>query len=158
MPSGPFRVPVLPRHCGDCDVCCTVLGVRELGKAEFTRCSHQVDGVRGCSVYADRPDSCGEFRCLWTQGALGHRDRPDRLGVMLDLTFSEDPRTGAVQHGVHGVIAVEHEEGGFDRARPRLRELASKVDTFIVRRMDGSVVRFDGRDVLPAGPVVEKKL
>lgn len=158
MTNGPFRVPVLQRTCGDCNACCTFLAVVELGKEPLVRCSHLVDGTRGCSVYEERPDSCREFRCLWHQGAVGHKDRPDKIGVMLDVTYNEDERTGEVQQGKHGVIAFEIEEGGFEKARARLAEFAGSVSSFLVRRLDGTVLRFNGRELLPMNEkFVEKR-
>lgn len=94
------------RACGDCAACCMVLGVRELDKPACQRCDHQV--AKGCGVYAERPSSCRVYRCAWLDGLGERRDRPDRLGVVLDqaapsLEIQERAKAGEVE----AVVSVE---------------------------------------------------
>lgn len=72
------------RVCGDCTACCTVKGVRELGKPSQTPCQHLCQA--GCAIYARRPTSCRDYACLWRQGFIDGdtRLRPDQLGVVID--------------------------------------------------------------------------
>jgi hypothetical protein len=78
-----------PRTCGDCTVCCTVMGVRELGKPYAFPCHHLCDS--GCSIYEDRPHGCVVFECLWRQGAVeGEGMRPDKWGVMFVVDLMDD--------------------------------------------------------------------
>lgn len=71
------------RTCGDCRACCTVLGVDAVEKAAGEPCRHLTK--RGCGIYADRPEECAVYRCLWHVGLFGEtRDRPDRIGLVLD--------------------------------------------------------------------------
>lgn len=75
------------RSCGPCTACCTALAVRELDKPRYCACPRL--GASGCAEYANRPDSCRDYQCLWLQGFLGEEDRPDRLGVI--VTVTRDP-------------------------------------------------------------------
>lgn len=72
-----------PRTCGDCDECCFALGVRPLDKPAFQRCTNQTT-EGGCGIYETRPEPCRLYRCAWLEGFGEERDRPDRLGVVLD--------------------------------------------------------------------------
>jgi hypothetical protein len=53
------------RECGECSLCCKLLGVTELGKAGGKWCSHAVVPGGGCRVYEGRPHSCRAFQCGW---------------------------------------------------------------------------------------------
>ena len=77
------------RRCGPCSACCVALQVEEVPRAEFERCPHLRRGRGGCGIYADRPGPCREWRCLWLRGVGQARDRPDKLGVVLDVEWSE---------------------------------------------------------------------
>jgi hypothetical protein len=77
----------MSRRCGDCTVCCTLMGVPDLepdGKLPGDRCSHACS--RGCRIYAARPTSCRQFECLWLQGGLPKPFRPDRVGIVFSVT------------------------------------------------------------------------
>jgi hypothetical protein len=79
------------RQCGSCSACCTVLGVVEIDKDEFTPCSHVAPGSEegGCAVYGSRPASCEAYECLWLAGALPEDDdRPDKLGIVFSSNAS----------------------------------------------------------------------
>jgi hypothetical protein len=72
------------RKCGDCQLCCKLLPVSEIGKPAATRCEHQRHG-KGCAIYARRPRSCQLWSCQW----LTHEDtrdlkRPDRAHYVID--------------------------------------------------------------------------
>ncbi|MBB6191160.1 hypothetical protein FHS51_001382 [Sphingobium wenxiniae] len=81
----------LPPSCGSCTLCCTVMKVTMPSsvKPAHTACEHCT--LAGCSIYADRPDVCAEFQCLWLatqqapQFAMPSSFRPDRCGVLIDL-------------------------------------------------------------------------
>ncbi len=68
---------IIKRSCGTCTLCCSVMGVSELNKPNFTRCDHQNN--RGCNIYKDRPQSCHEFVCLWLAGALPISMKPNKV-------------------------------------------------------------------------------
>lgn len=58
-------------------------------KPAHSRCEHCT--ARGCAIYADRPEACATFECLWLASqqapslALPASMRPDRAGVVIDL-------------------------------------------------------------------------
>lgn len=66
------------------------MAVSDIGKAEFTRCAHQRGGsTGGCRIYKERPSSCRDWACLWLQGLGEAPDRPDKLGVVFNLQWSD---------------------------------------------------------------------
>lgn len=75
-----------PRTCGPCQACCRSTTVwshaLKLSSPAGERCPHQAD--RGCAIYADRPSACAIFRCAWLDGWGRERDRPDRLGLVIE--------------------------------------------------------------------------
>lgn len=75
----------MPRSCGSCTACCTLLSIPELQKPEATKCSHQCQW--GCGIYGERPESCRVFECLWLQGALGRKYKPDECGLMVSMMY-----------------------------------------------------------------------
>ncbi|HLJ95912.1 MAG TPA: hypothetical protein VKU02_22245 [Gemmataceae bacterium] len=85
MSRFPLNTIVNFRACGDCQACCTVVGVEELHKPNWTRCEQQCE--TGCAIYPDRPRTCRGYSCLWAAGLLEGEEerRPDRLGILLDL-------------------------------------------------------------------------
>jgi len=73
------------RHCGDCQLCCRLLPVKEFAKPVNTRCQHQKFG-KGCGIYARRPNSCRYWSCRWLVGDdTADQARPDRSHVVIDL-------------------------------------------------------------------------
>lgn len=69
--------------CGDCKECCTALPVVELNKPMGVRCDHVCEN--GCGVYANRPESCQTFLCMWLQMPEVKLElRPDKCGVIFE--------------------------------------------------------------------------
>jgi hypothetical protein len=58
------RKKVTGRECGSCSLCCKLLDVPEAGKPNHEWCPHCRPG-HGCRIYAQRPDICRGFACLW---------------------------------------------------------------------------------------------
>lgn len=52
------------RQCGDCSLCCKVLGIPELEKPKDSWCANFTAGI-GCRIYERRPLSCRNFSCRW---------------------------------------------------------------------------------------------
>lgn len=77
------------RTCQGCDLCCTAMGVEEIGKLPACRCPH-LGGEPGqsCTVYNRRPITCREFLCLWrgSDTALPLNLKPSRVGFVVALT------------------------------------------------------------------------
>jgi hypothetical protein len=72
------------RQCGDCSLCCKVLGIAELDKPKDTWCPNFVAGT-GCRIYSDRPPSCRNFACSWlTDATMGPEWKPSVCKMVLD--------------------------------------------------------------------------
>lgn len=75
---------VTTRRCGDCQLCCKLLPLRELDKPHNTKCEHQKVG-KGCRIYARRPTSCRLWSCRWlAMNDTADLRRPDRSHYVLD--------------------------------------------------------------------------
>lgn len=77
----------MTRRCGDCQLCCKLLPVRELSKPANTRCGYQKTG-KGCSVYGTlgMPPSCKLWSCRWlVDDQTSDLRRPDRAGYVIDI-------------------------------------------------------------------------
>lgn len=75
------------RTCGDCQLCCRLLPVRELGKVAGVKCDHQKFG-KGCAVYHKpaMPHSCRLWHCRWLiNDDAAELSRPDRSHYVIDL-------------------------------------------------------------------------
>jgi len=72
------------RHCGDCSLCCKVLGIAELDKPKDVWCPNFAAGT-GCGIYAQRPTSCRDFICRWlADPAMGPEWKPSVCKMVLD--------------------------------------------------------------------------
>lgn len=94
----------MTRQCGDCQLCCKLLPVRELSKGANSRCQYQRRG-KGCTVYhkPEMPFSCRMWNCRWLLGdRTENLSRPDRSGyvldVMPDFVTARDNVTGKETH------------------------------------------------------------
>ena len=114
--------------CGGCTECCWVLGVEELNKVHGQECPHRIKG--GCDDYANRPQACHNFKCLWLRGLLPGDDyRPDRLGLVFD---AHEDSSGTF------VLAWEAWQGAADVAAPLLRMVAGGTRLLLNRlKADG---------------------
>ncbi|EJL32797.1 hypothetical protein PMI01_02436 [Caulobacter sp. AP07] len=71
------------RTCGDCGMCCKLMGVKAIDKAPHVWCGHFRKGA-GCGIYAERPRACADFSCYWLRAPnLDDRWRPDRARFVL---------------------------------------------------------------------------
>ena len=72
------------RQCGDCSLCCKVLGIPELEKPKDSWCPNFAPGI-GCRIYADRPPSCRNFNCRWlTDPTMGPEWKPSLCKMVVD--------------------------------------------------------------------------
>lgn len=75
------------RRCGDCQLCCKLLAVRELSKDAGERCRHQRAG-KGCMIYRQpgMPPSCALWSCRWiVNDDTADLSRPDRSHYVIDI-------------------------------------------------------------------------
>lgn len=73
------------RSCGPCTMCCTVMEVKEIGKARDERCEHLRRTTKPCSIYEDRPSSCRAYQCMWLMGAIDVQLRPDKVRAVMGM-------------------------------------------------------------------------
>lgn len=72
------------KSCGDCGLCCKLLGVEAIGKKNGQWCAHFRKGVGGCGIYEERPNACRTFVCLWlTSDRLDESWKPSRSKIIL---------------------------------------------------------------------------
>lgn len=120
--------------CGECTMCCKLLGVEEIGKAPNQWCGHCAIGS-GCQIYATRPKSCQEFECLWLQTPdMPEELRPDRSKVVLWMT-TDNKRLIA---GVDPARPDAYKEGMMGRT----------LDVLIEKGLDVIVVNGDKRKAI----------
>jgi hypothetical protein len=120
------------RSCGECQACCEIKDIKETNSPLYNRCKHQCDS--GCSIYKDRPKPCRDYSCLWLQGIVSGDDRrrPDRLGLMFDVTGTE----GAMGQKL---VAWETRPGAADE--DQCKYVLNKIATsrlVIVKRFGGA--------------------
>jgi hypothetical protein len=95
----------MKRECGDCNLCCKLLPVKEVNKPANTRCKFQRHS--GCQVY-HKPEKgfpwcCGAWNCIWLQGGKFAADlrRPDHaryvIDVLPDYVTVQDPNRGEIR-------------------------------------------------------------
>jgi len=72
------------KQCGDCSLCCKVLGIPELDKPKDAWCPNFLAGT-GCGIYADRPPSCRNFVCRWLSDPdMGPEWKPNACKMVVD--------------------------------------------------------------------------
>jgi len=72
------------RQCGDCSLCCKLLGIPELDKPKDVWCHNFAAGT-GCRIYADRPPSCHNFVCRWLSDPMMGPDwKPSVCKMVVD--------------------------------------------------------------------------
>jgi len=123
------------RTCGPCSECCYVLGVHELGKRDFAHCTHE---KRGCGIYGTRPESCRSFQCVWLQGQLDRKDRPDRIGIVFataDMSV----------HQQQVVIAYVRKPGADKTGR------GAELLNILAQQVPVAIIRWDGTRSIMAG-------
>lgn len=76
-------------ECGDCNLCCKVMGISELNKPPGPWCSHAVKG-KGCGIYEQRPGSCRQFGCFWLLGNLAPEYKPNKVKAVIAIPPGED--------------------------------------------------------------------
>lgn len=127
------------RDCGACDACCTLLEISELDKPAGKPCHNLSDAeeVVGCCNYDSRPEGCRNWNCSWRMG-LGHKaERPDKIGLMFDVT------RGAAKFPA--LVVRETREGAYEEpeAQEMLKRLVEEGNMMILMK-DGGARRVYG--------------
>ncbi|HEV7309585.1 hypothetical protein [Ensifer sp.] len=88
--------PLAERACGTCTLCCRLPDIDALEKPANDWCRHCIEG-QGCRIYAERPQLCRDFLCLWrTDAVLDDAWEPARSHMMVyrqgpQITVLVDP-------------------------------------------------------------------
>lgn len=74
-----MQLPILERSCLSigCNMCCEVLGVKEISKPDHSLCSKSENNC--CSIYENRPPSCRNYKCLWLTGEVDLQPNTSKL-------------------------------------------------------------------------------
>ena len=71
------------KTCGDCGLCCKLMGVSSLAKPPGKWCIH-FRRASGCGIYLDRPSDCIAFNCTWLlTEALDADWKPTTAGFLM---------------------------------------------------------------------------
>jgi hypothetical protein len=143
----------MERRCGDCQLCCTLLPVKGIGKLDGVRCKHQrsrldVSGPPGCAVYHAKgfPIECGLWSCRWlADDSAAALDRPDRSHYVIDIVpdFITVQGVGGPE-GALPIIQVWIDPRYPDAHRdPAFREWVVKTEP-----QCGVLVRYNARDAI----------
>lgn len=84
------------RECGDCTLCCKLLGVYELKKPHREYCSH-CEINQGCKIYETRPQECIDYRCAWLDELIPEELKPNKTGVMITNLAMELKKQGYLE-------------------------------------------------------------
>lgn len=71
--------------CGDCKLCCKLLGVEEIPKPPGVWCSNcdiKAPGG-GCKIHDRRPPTCRTFECGWLANGGDPELRPDKIHIVV---------------------------------------------------------------------------
>lgn len=80
----------MTRTCGECTLCCKLMGVEEIPKPPNVWCEHCDKGT-GCRIYHGKPESCSAFECSWLATPdLPDDLRPDRTHCLLAANLNDD--------------------------------------------------------------------
>lgn len=74
------------RPCGECTACCDGnLKSNSYGNVFDKRnnCVFLVN--KTCSIYEDRPNTCRNYQCAWSQFLIYEDLRPDKCGVLVSV-------------------------------------------------------------------------
>lgn len=137
------------RQCGDCQLCCRLVPVRELGKDGGVACRYQ-KFRKGCTVYrtSKMPPACALWNCRWlVNDDADELSRPDRSHYVIDLMpdyITAQPNEGGEPQNIQVVqiwVDPKHPEAHRD---PALRR-------WLFRRADQGIaglIRFNETEAL----------
>lgn len=130
------------KSCGECNLCCKLLGVEELSKRPNTWCSHVKLG-EGCGIYETRPHSCREFSCMWLLSPDAPEEaRPDRVHGFFAHLESANPEIPPDQRPKGILISLyvdpgyplAHTEGWLLRGARDLQRRGFRVLTIVGKK------------------------
>lgn len=129
------------RSCGDCQLCCRLVPVKDIEKPAGVRCQHQRHG-KGCAVYAKRPTSCVLWSCRWLADEKAELPRPDRCHYVVDIV--PDFVTRVTVAGDEQIMVAQV---WIDPKYPDAWKCKS-LFAFLLSNRCAGLIRFDARDAI----------
>ncbi len=121
------KISVKQRPCNECTACCTVMAVEQISKPIGEPCPHLCR--HGCEIYESRPAACQGFNCCWRYGLGNDDERPDKSGIVFDITRHSSSIPQAL-------VAREVWPGAFEQSQAFLDRLTSNGHLIILVRGD----------------------
>jgi hypothetical protein len=115
------------RACGNCTACCDghVIGNSHGNKFGFHKpCVFLVNKL--CSIYKDRPSSCHNFQCAWTQKLFPEWMKPSECGVLISVEINKE-------NGKQFLRIVEMKEVIEYDVYREIQKFCSENDTYYVK-------------------------
>ncbi len=82
----------MARSCGECSLCCKLLGISELDKPAGKWCPHCRPGSQRCLVYEARPRTCRTYACGWlVNPKFDDAWYPARCKIVVSMNVDRDP-------------------------------------------------------------------
>lgn len=117
------------RECGECQVCCFLLEVKQVPTEQYKMCPSQCES--GCAKYQDRPSSCVSFECEWLKGDLNEEQRPDKMGLMFMWNETIFGKAMTVREFREGAL-IEH--------KTLLEKIGAEVLTIVMSENDRGIL------------------
>lgn len=126
------------RSCLGCTLCCRLPEIDAFSKPANVWCSH-CSAEAGCAIYAERPQLCRDFLCLWmVDEGLGPEWDPARSHMMI---YSQGQQMTVLVDPLHpGVWTMEP-------YHTQLRDWARRHE-----ELGGYIIVFVGDDVFKIDP------
>lgn len=145
------KIPGPQKRCGDCLLCCKVLPIADIGKPANKWCQHAKIG-HGCKIYADLPDSCRNWSCLWVlEGTWPAELQPNKSHVIFDMMTDQ---VAAVQDSgridQHEVIQL-WVDPDYPEAH-RAKVVRDMIEFIAMSYGLSTLARIGGRGILIAAP------
>lgn len=94
------------RACGQCDLCCTLIAAPDVDKPEGIKCKYCDNG---CTIHAERPETCADYFCEWANENLPEEMRPDKVHFVVEK-LPDVPVVIIVSEENHKEDLLEYEE------------------------------------------------
>jgi len=113
------------RPCEKCTACCDGnLASNSHGNAFENRNSCVFLVKKVCSIYEDRPNTCKNYQCAWSQTLFDEDLRPDKCGVLISVEINSN-----TQEQFFKVLQID-KDISFDvmnRIQMRIKELGAEM-------------------------------
>jgi Fe-S-cluster containining protein len=115
---------LIPRPCGDCVACCDGYLIGNSHGNQFgagKSCVFLVE--KKCSIYEDRPQTCHDYVCAWSQGLLSDSMKPTISNVMISVETKDK----------QFLRVIELAENIDEEVYREIKEFTDKHNTYFVK-------------------------